>query len=111
MRRAVEAPAVTIGPVLLQDPRPQEVQRALERVALRWGHLSLEQATAHAPAVRRFAHRCGRTTACEAIHPDLPDLGPAAALDQLHVAVFDACATHRTDRLSEGLKTLLAHLT
>ena len=96
---------VTGGTALLQDPRPDDVRRALQRVALRWRQLPVDQATAQAVAVRRYAARCA------GLHPArLPDLGPVTAVDQLSVAVFDACANGRTEHLTEWLCELLAHL-
>ncbi|NYJ73709.1 hypothetical protein [Allobranchiibius huperziae] len=97
--------AGTGGVALLQDPRPDDVRRALQRVTLRWRQLPVDRADALSATVRTFAARCA-----ELDPADIPELGPATAVDQLSVAVFDACASGRSAHLSERLGELLAQL-
>lgn len=63
---------------------PEDVATELDRAARRWQQLPLDRATEALPGV----HALMADLAGEA----LPDLGPAVAMDQLRVVVFDACA-------------------
>lgn len=72
---------------------------------LRWRQLPVDRAGEHAAAVRGCAARCA------ALDPaSIPDLGPAAAADQLAVAVFDACVDGHHEHLTRWLTDLLAQL-
>ena len=78
---------------------PEAVGLELERVARRWRELPLGHALAASPAVRALVDDlAARTAPGERV----PDLGPAALLDQLTVLVWDVCA------LDGGLETGLA---
>ncbi|YAL82742.1 hypothetical protein ACMYYO_12545 [Dermacoccaceae bacterium W4C1] len=73
------------------SPVPDAVGTELERVARRWQNLPLDHALSHVPAVLALS-----TELAQAADPTragaLPDLGPATALDQLRVTVYDAFA-------------------
>ncbi len=62
---------------------PEDVATELDRAARRWQQLPLDRAVEALPGV----HALLAELAGEA----LPDLGPAVAMDQLRVVVFDAC--------------------
>lgn len=82
---------------------PQEVSTELERVVRRWRQLPLDHALRHTDAVRGLVDDlAARTAPGHAV----PDLGPAALMDQLRVLVHDACAAGR----AEGLEQRLAEL-
>ena len=49
----------------------------------RWQQLPLDHATSCLPLVRRVLE--------DLAHAPVPDLGPAVAMDQLSVLVYDAC--------------------
>ncbi len=70
---------------------PDEATVELDRIARRWAELPLARAQAGMPSVRavldRLAGRCGPAR--------VPDLGPAAVVDQLAVLVWDAYAAGR----------------
>lgn len=55
----------------------------------RWRQLPLDHALSCVPTVRRVL--AGLAGA------DVPDLGPAVAMDQLTVLVYDACAAARDE--------------
>jgi hypothetical protein len=84
---------------VIVDPPPHPVPEAarveLERLGARWRRLPLPQALRLAPALRalaqRFADECANGTAAAA---KIPDLGPAAAYDQLVTLTYDV-ARHR----------------
>ena len=82
-------------------------------MARRWQQLPLDRALAHVPAVRAVVDElASRTTPGEQV----PDLGPAALMDQLTVLVYDACAASGDDEAATrhtdtaGLATRLADL-
>ncbi|QIM21683.1 hypothetical protein G7075_12035 [Phycicoccus sp. HDW14] len=87
------------------DPVPEAARGELERIRRRWSELPLARAEAAAPAVREVVEALAARTA-----PDtpVPDLGPAALVDQLAVVVWDACATGAVDgpALTEQLTAL-----
>lgn len=90
---------------VLDDPRPDDIRRALDRVVLRWRQLSLDRAGRLSVTVRGCAARCA------GLAPErIPDLGPATAADQLAVTVYDACAAGRTADLTRWLTDLLARM-
>jgi hypothetical protein len=71
-------------------------------VARRWQQLSLDHASSCMPRVRVLLEElAGRV---------VPDLGPAAAMDQLTVLVYDACAASARHTDAAGLVTRLADL-
>ncbi|MEI2778722.1 MAG: hypothetical protein V9G19_22690 [Tetrasphaera sp.] len=71
---------------------PREVDTELTRLARRWQQLPLGQALASAPVVRALIE-----THAALLHPDtpVPDLGPAAIIDQLTVLTTDAVLAGR----------------
>ena len=85
--------------MILIDPRSEAVRLELRRVAQRWQQLPLGHATSCAPAARSAAERLLQDG-------PLPDLGPAAALDQLRVASFEACRDGRDDDVLTELTAL-----
>lgn len=126
----------------LPHPVPEAARVELERLGARWRTLPLPQALRHAPALRalaqRFADECagrpsaqlpgaGSPTRGDASQdgtswrpqgdgtsgsPQIPDLGPAAAYDQLVTLTYDV-ARHRSTRDPESgaaLATELARL-
>lgn len=93
------------------DPRSEEVRRIVDRIGLRWGQLSLDQAGARLADVRECADFClSLTTGDGGESGVLPDLGPPTALAQLQVTVFDACAEGHSTQLPHRLTELLARL-
>lgn len=95
----------------LRDPRSEEVRRIVDRIGLRWGQLSLDQAGAHLADMRECADFCLSISARNGSEPGtLPDLGPTTALDQLQVTVFDACTEGLCTQLPGKLTELLARL-
>ncbi|HEX5524544.1 MAG TPA: hypothetical protein VFX53_13930 [Pedococcus sp.] len=80
------------------SPVPQGVSDELRRVVRRWQQLPLDHALSCMPALRRVL--------AALTSESVPDLGPAAAMDQLTVLVYDACAAG----LSNGLESRLAAL-
>lgn len=98
----------------LGSPVPDEVQTELTRLARRWQQLPLGQAQRYAARLRELAQQladeeaaAGRGGPAERI----PDLGPAAALDQLTVLVYDASAAGQTAGLAGRLSAVRAALT
>jgi hypothetical protein len=77
---------------------PQEVSAELRRVVQRWQQLPLEHATSCLPQVRRLFVELGGA--------EVPDLGPAVAMDQLTVLVHDACEAGSQDDLAARLAEL-----
>ncbi len=73
------------------SPTPQEVSDELRRVVERWHQLPLDHALSRMPSVRvlvqSLADRVAETRG--AVPQQVPDLGPAAVMDQLTVMVFD----------------------
>jgi len=88
---------------------PEGVARELTRLGERWQQLPLAQALSAAPRVRAFAQSLADEAAARSGMPStpLPDLGPAVALDQLRVTVWDAlvCGVAKV-RLAERLGEL-----
>ena len=105
---AAQAPTYAHPP---RDPRPEEVRRILDRIGLRWGQLTVDQASARRTAMDECADFC-LSLIVQQPHRDraLPDLGPTTALDQLRVTVFDACAEDHCPQLPGTLTDLLARL-
>lgn len=64
---------------------PEDVENELGRAVRRWHQLPLDRAAEALPEVHVLL--------AEIAGEPLPDLGPAVAMDQLRVVVFDACAT------------------
>jgi len=97
-----------------RDPRTQDVREVLDRVVTRWHQLTLEQASSRAAEVRACALLCVDLAhpreAGPGSNPVLPDVGPTAAVDQLQVTVFDACAAGLAERLPHTLTDLLVRL-
>lgn len=75
------------------DPVPPGARVELGRLTGRWHRLPLGQALPHAGTVRELAQRYADRAAAANGAPShaLPDLGPAAAMDQLAVTVYDLC--------------------
>ncbi len=90
-----------------RSPVPQEVSTQLQRVVRRWQQLPLDHALSCVPDVRALLVDLAGEDALL-----LPDLGPAALMDQLTVLVHDACAQGDVDAggLSTRLRDLLAAL-
>lgn len=81
--------------VVIGDPVPGGIRRELERLGERWRMLPLDRALRHAPALREVADECAaQLPGIGGAHARVHDLGPACALDQLTVLVYDLCA-HR----------------
>lgn len=101
------------GVLALRDPRSDGVRAALDRVTRRWRQLPLTTAQRRSDVVRRLAQQWVDLSApsCEAKFL-LPDLGPAVVVDQLTVAVYDACHTGSVPSavVVDQLKELLAQL-
>lgn len=68
----------------------------------RWQQLPLDHAQACMPPVRQLLDDLARTR--------VPDLGPAVAMDQLTVMVYDECQAGRSDELAGRLRDLLRSL-
>jgi hypothetical protein len=90
------------------SPTPQEVSDELRRVAERWQQLPLGHALSRTGLVRDLAQDLAdRVAATRGRAPvPVPDLGPAVALDQLAVMVWDASAAGVGADLPERLATL-----
>lgn len=78
---------------------PQDVESELGRAVRRWRQLPLDRATDALPGVHALL--------ADLAGEELPDLGPAVAMDQLRVVVFDAC---RGEGGGAGLAEALASL-
>lgn len=63
---------------------PEDVTIELDRADRRWQQLPLDRAVEALPSLHALL--------AELAGESLPDLGPAVAMDQLRVVVFDACA-------------------
>lgn len=101
------------GAAALQDPRPDGVRAAHDRVTGRWRQLPLATAQRRSDVVRRLAQQWVDLSATSSETTSaLPDLGPAVAIDQLTVAVYDACHTGSVPSavVVDQLKELLAQL-
>jgi hypothetical protein len=77
---------------------PPEVAEELRRVVLRWQQLPLDRATQCLPQVRRLLDDLAVAR--------VPDLGPAVAMDQLTVLVYDACEAGDQEALAARLVEL-----
>ena len=75
----------------------------LDRIRRRWGELPLARAEEGMPALRRVLLALASRSAPGA---ELPDLGPAAAPDQLAVLVWDAYAAGGGDGIPDQLTDL-----
>lgn len=95
---------------LTNDPRPAPIVAELARIEGHWRVLALRTAQQHAPRLREAARRLADALDPAPNQPgaQLPDLGPATALDQLRVTVYDACAAGAVP--IERLEELLADL-
>ncbi|TQM64161.1 hypothetical protein [Humibacillus xanthopallidus] len=73
------------------SPIPHEVSDELKRVVERWHQLPLDRALSRMPSVRVLVQSLAdRVTASHgAAARQVPDLGPAAVMDQLTVMVHD----------------------
>ncbi len=87
------------------DVVPHDARVELVRIRRRWGELPLERAESGMPSLRRLlADLAERST--DAVDHQVPDLGPAVAVDQLDVLVWDAYAAGR----GHGIPALLTAL-
>ena len=79
------------------SPTPQEVSDELQRVVERWHQLPLDHALSRMPSVRGLVQSLAdRVARARGVAPQpVPDLGPAAVMDQLTVMVFDAVRGRR----------------
>ncbi|MEI2730707.1 MAG: hypothetical protein V9G08_01615 [Dermatophilaceae bacterium] len=95
------------------SPVPVEVQTELARLAQRWHQLPLRQALSSAGRLRAAAQELADSLVRDAGGATIPlsDLGPACALDQLTVLVYDACVGGRVEGLAERLAVLRRDLT
>lgn len=85
------------------DPRPEAVRLELGRVVRRWQQLPLHHASAFVPQVRAAAERLFRLAGCA---DALQELSPAATMDQLRVAAYDACAAGHDSAVADELTGL-----
>ncbi len=92
------------------SPVPVEVQTELERLAQRWHQLPLRQALSSADRLRAAAQELADALGGRSAAP-LADLGPAGALDQLTVLVYDACVGGQVEGLAGRLAVLRRDLT
>jgi hypothetical protein len=103
---AVPAPADTGAP---HDLVPPEARVELGRIRGRWGELPLVRADAGMPSLRRLLADLAERSA-EGAGQQVPDLGPAAVVDQLDVLVWDAYAAGRGHGIPELLTALRREL-
>lgn len=98
----VSGPAAPVGPARpamdLEDPVTPEARTELSRLAVRWQQLPLDRALERVPLVRAAAQRFADDVCHRRGLPPVPvpDLGPAALIDQLTVLVYDASRARRT---------------
>ena len=99
------------------SPVSQEVGIELQRVVERWGQLPLDKAISRSVRVLALVQSLADRVAEASGLPSsaVPDLGPAALMDQLTVMVHDASATAvsfsvLTSRLAEDLASLRREL-
>ena len=78
----------------------------LDRLATRWGQVSLDLAQRQLPTVRELLDELTRRLD----NPDVPDLGPRVVMDQLRVLTWDAYAADRSEGVLELLTGLRARL-
>jgi hypothetical protein len=73
------------------SPIPHEVSDELKRVVERWHQLPLDRALSRMPSVRVLVQSLAERVAGSQGAParQVPDLGPAAVMDQLTVMVHD----------------------
>jgi hypothetical protein len=88
------------------SPVPAEVVVELDRLATRWGQLSLDLAQRQLPTIRELLDELTRRLD----NPDVPDLGPRVVMDQLRVLTWDAYAADRSEGVLELLTGLRARL-
>ncbi|GAA4396725.1 hypothetical protein GCM10023168_00930 [Fodinibacter luteus] len=96
------------------DVVPPAARTELDRVRQRWAQLPLAQAEQRMPLLRRvvdeltarWADEAGSAVQADAGQGRVRDLGPAVAVDQLTVVVWDAYATGR----GHGIPQLLTEL-
>ncbi|MBD2760806.1 hypothetical protein IEE94_14985 [Yimella sp. cx-573] len=75
----------------------------LTRVVRRWQQLPLDRARSLCGQVRH----CAQSLIASTDTPEqLPHLSPAATMDQLRVAVYNACVAGRADEALEALVVL-----
>ena len=121
---AAGAPSAGDGRPAAVDVVAPEARVELDRIRRRWADLPLAQAEAGMPLLRRLlADLAPRSSRLIANHPpgevdprpeevggspevDVPDLGPAVAVDQLTVLVWDAYASGRGDGIPQLLTAL-----
>lgn len=87
----------------MHDPVPPQARTELERLARRWQQLPLHRALRCAPAVREVAQGFADEVGAR---QRLPDLGPAAIIDQLVVTAYDLAAAGAGDGMAEQLAAL-----
>ncbi len=80
-----------MAPSGVGSPIPQVVSDELKRVVERWHQLPLDHALSRMPSVSLLVQSLAdRVAAARGNAPQpVPDLGPASAVDQLAVMVFD----------------------
>lgn len=90
------------------DPVPDEARLELRRIADRWLALPVGDAVRAAPALRGLAQALADETAATLglLPAVVPDLGPAAVVDQLVVTSYDAAAAGLGDIVGERLAEL-----
>lgn len=88
------------------DPVPQEVRRELRRVADRWSALPVGHALSLLPVVRATLEALARTGMPARPVPEIPDLGPGAAMDQLTVLAYEVAVSRPDYPLIEALVAL-----
>jgi hypothetical protein len=91
---------------------PPELRVELDRLGERWRQLPLTQAVSSSSGVRALAQALADEVADAESMPRalLPDLGPAVALDELRVTVWDAVQAGVLDGLVERLAVLRRYL-
>jgi len=96
------------------SPVSEEVGIELQRVVERWRQLPLDRALSYAAPVRALVQSLADRVAEDGGMPSsaVPDLGPAALMDQLTVMVYDASAavTSRPQTSRAATSTLAAVL-
>ena len=93
------------GRAAQHDVVPPEARVELDRIRRRWSELPVERADAGMPLLRRLLADLGERSAPSATD-QVPDLGPAVAVDQLAVLVWDAYAAGRGHGIPERLTAL-----
>ncbi len=85
------------------DPASLGARAEMDRIRRRWSELPMDRAEAAVPLVRALVEEVAHRTAPGSV---VPDLGPAALVDQLAVVVWDACADGTVDGLEAALTEL-----